>query len=105
MSLVWFTDANNNIKSHLLIDILLNYMNELTNIQDHILNITNEMDKVDDDYIIVLGNIIGSVLSADVYARYCRMNNYDTLSKKLPDQVKFLHNNFFSANKLLEHLR
>lgn len=26
-----------------------------------------------------LGNIIGSVLSADVYARYCRMMNYETL--------------------------
>ena len=23
-----------------------------------------------------LGNIIGSVLSADVYARYCRLRNY-----------------------------
>ena len=34
-----------------------------------------------------------------------RMDNYDTLSAKLPAQVKFLHNNFFSANKLLEHLR
>ena len=26
-----------------------------------------------------LGNIIGSVLSADVYARYCRLRGYDTL--------------------------
>ena len=26
-----------------------------------------------------LGNIIGCVLSADVYARYCRMRNYNTL--------------------------
>ncbi len=26
-----------------------------------------------------LGNIIGSVLSADVYARYCRLSGYDTL--------------------------
>lgn len=34
-----------------------------------------------------------------------RMDNYDTLVAKLPTQVKFLHDNFFSANKLLEHLR
>ena len=34
-----------------------------------------------------------------------RMKNYDTYAKKLPEQVKFLHDNFFSANKLLEHLR
>lgn len=34
-----------------------------------------------------------------------RMDNYDTTSAKLPAQVRFLHDNFFSANKLLEHLR
>ena len=33
-----------------------------------------------------------------------RMDNYDTTSAKLPAQVRFLHDNFFSANKLLEHL-
>ena len=33
-----------------------------------------------------------------------RMQNYDKFAKKLPEQVKFLHDNFFSANKLLENL-
>lgn len=33
-----------------------------------------------------LGNIIGGILSADVYARYCRMRGYNTLFVSGTDQ-------------------
>ena len=31
-----------------------------------------------------LGNIIGSVLSADVYARYCRLRGYEVILIETP---------------------
>jgi len=34
-----------------------------------------------------------------------RMSKYDDFAKKLPAQVKFLHDNFFSATKLLENIK